>query len=168
MDVSCHRTSNELTYTRPITLATALESAKNHAAAVEKPIEVKVSEELNNVSINGSGDKRNEGATNRCSTCGSVYHKMRDCRFRTYVCKSCKRHGHLQRVCPNKRGSDKAGKRSQKSKRHLNRGSGTGQHFAEPEERISSNEGSSSDDEAMSNVIKKLSGGKRRTKRGGA
>lgn len=47
--------------------------------------------------------KNNNNNHNRCATCSSDQHTRPKCRYRDYTCNFCKRQGHLERVCRQKR-----------------------------------------------------------------
>ena len=52
---------------------------------------------------------------NKCASCGSIEHTRQTCPYRSYTCNSCKRPGHLAKVCR----SRQTGKENNPSVKHL-------------------------------------------------
>lgn len=48
-------------------------------------------------------NKSPKDENNSCATCGSSQHSRSQCKFRQYICNFCKREGHLERVCRQKK-----------------------------------------------------------------
>lgn len=109
---------SDLTYAKALSLATALEAAERDAAAVDSTatsssgtvgaVTSAVHALRATTAVLGarfSGSARNSGAGPSagraicCKACGGQ-HQIDGCRFKEFVCSSCRNKGHLRRVCP--------------------------------------------------------------------
>lgn len=110
----------ELTYAKALTLATALEAAERDAAAVDSTAASSSGTATSTSAVHalrataGRGGRlhnstRNAtaaaytsaGRTRGCKACGGQ-HQWDGCRYKNFVCSSCRNKGHLRRVCPHK------------------------------------------------------------------
>lgn len=71
----------------------------NPSVRVDVPV-AKIQHQQPKQSFNRQSQNNNINRNNQpCATCGSAEHPRQTCKYRNYTCNSCKRLGHLARVC---------------------------------------------------------------------
>lgn len=132
----------DLTYAKALSLATALEAAERDAAAVDSTAASGSGASMSAVhalratsarsarfggSARGTGAGPSSAGRAGCKACGGQ-HQIDGCRFKNYVCSSCRNKGHLRRVCPYKDASKTNGGTVAEAQRSDGGGVGDGRH----------------------------------------